>query len=335
MSSFETLSLVCIASRLAEAGDVLILTHTNPDGDCIGSAAALAAIVRALGKCAYVATPDRLPPRLAFLLPEQESTAVTPEEAEKFETVISVDVASRSQLASLEYLAERVALMIDHHGVGEPFAPGFIDSGASAAGEIVWRLYRLMRERNMIPPLGAAARSCYAAVVSDTGSFKFSNVTPETHRAAAEMLEEMAADADGMSAEEICRSLFSKRTMTDLILQMTAIKNLRLHKDGKIGTVLLTAEEMREAGLESCDTGAAVEIPRSLDGVMIALSIKQSFTDPHLFKISSRSNCDADMAAVCARFGGGGHVKAAGCTLNAATPEEAEAVAVAAFETAL
>ncbi len=342
---FPALNERDVIERMKKAKKTLILTHTNPDGDCVGSAGALAVILRALGSEARVAAPDKVQARLRFLIPEQDDFAISADDDDvnSYDTVISVDVASRMQLASLNWLSDRIDFMIDHHVAGEPFAPYLVDSCAPASGEIVWRLCRLLRDEGTLPIIPDAARRCYAAVVSDTGSFKFANVTPNTHIAAAEMLkiinDDAAAGAEnderGMSTEQICRSLFSKRTMKDLILQLTAIRNLTLYADGKLGAVMLSAADLTEAGLEEGDTGAAVEIPRSLDGVEIAIAVKQSLTEPKKFKISSRSNGEADVSSVCAALGGGGHVKAAGCSIIADSAEEAMEAAVEAFSAAI
>jgi len=176
----------------------------------------------------------------------------------------------------------------------------------------------------------------YTAIVSDTGSFKYSNVTPDTHIIASELVEEInGADDGGMTTDEICRNLFGRRTMSDLKAQALAINKLTVHENGEIGVVLITKEDVTSAGLEESDFGAAVETPRSLDGVKIALSVRQSFADPTLYRVSSRSNCDADVSEVCASFGGGGHAKAAGCRVTAKTPEEALEVVLKAFGAAL
>ena len=116
--------------------------------------------------------------------------------------------------------------------------------------------------------------------------------------------------------------------------QALAITNLLLFCGGRLGVVLFTAEMLAAAGLTEEDIGNAVDTPRSLEGVQIGLSIRQ-LGDTNTYKVSSRANGDYDCAAVCAAFGGGGHTRAAGCTIEAASPADAVALVVTAFSSAL
>lgn len=335
-SKYTQISLSDICSAIECGKKILIIGHTNPDGDAVGSAFALAMIARDAGKEAKCIMPDEVHKRLKFLFSNQESVLYTPGEEKDYDVICAVDVASEGQLGSLGHLAPRVNFMIDHHETGSPFAPHFIDPEASAAGELIYAVYRKMILRGTIKPNPEIARRIYSAIVSDTGSFKYSNVTPMTHMTASELLREINAGVDGgLTTDELCRALFGQRTMKDLTAQMLSIQNLRLFEDGKIGVVLITAQMMKDAGLEERDVGNIVETPRSLEGVKIAISLKQNPGSPQSFKLSSRSNGDEDVASVCAEFGGGGHKKAAGCTIIADSPEKAVEIAVDAFRCAL
>lgn len=336
--SFEAVSLREAINRLREAKRLLILCHTNPDGDAIGSSAALALIAEALGISACCVCPDKIADRLRFIMPERFSAEYEDGMEDSFDTVLSVDTASPAQLGCLSHLAEngKVDLMLDHHGVGEAYATNYIDSRASAAGEIMWHIYNTLKNDGIIGTLPDVSRAIYAAVVSDTGSFKFSNVTPETHCIAACLVGEInTADDGGMTTDELCRTLFGRRTMRDIKAQGLAIDQLRVFENGDIAAVLLRADDYLDRGLEEGDLSAAVETPRSLTGVKIALAVRQKADERCTFKVSSRSNCEADVAEVCAGFGGGGHPKAAGCTIYGEDAEEVLLEAVNAFSRAL
>ena len=138
-----------------------------------------------------------------------------------------------------------------------------------------------------------------------------------------------------MTTDELCRTLFGRRTMRDIKAQGLAIEKLRVFEDGEIGAVLLLADEYTSRGLDESDLSAAVETPRSLAGVKIALAIRQKAEERDTFKVSSRSNCEADVSEICAMFGGGGHSKAAGCTIYGEDGEEVLLRAVEAFKKAL
>ena len=308
-----------IADALPSFGKTLILTHVNPDGDCIGSAFALGDLIRASGGEARVVCPTPLPKRLRFLAgndEEADRTVLGEGEADGYAAILSVDVAPPVQLGDFAPLIPRVRFMIDHHGLGTPFAPHLVDPKAAAAGEIVSCLYALLRARGAVPALPDAARRLYAAVASDTGSFRFANTTEETHRIAGALLAEM-------------------RTRTPLVHGLHAVEGLRFFEDGRLAAVLFTQQMLADWDLTEEDISNAVETPRAVEGVLVGLSLRQQSDDPRAYKVSSRANADVDCAAVCAKFGGGGHVRAAGCTIAADTPEEALSVAAAAFGEAI
>jgi len=336
--SFEKLTLREVADKLSSLESLMIVCHTGPDGDAVGSSTALALMAEALGvkvKCVF---PDKIAERLSFIMPERFFSVYETGMEDSFDAVFTVDTASPAQLGALSHLAAegKVDVMLDHHGTGEVYADGFVDACASAAGEIMWRLYEILREDGKIPVLPAVSRAVYCAVVSDTGSFKFSNTTPETHLIAAALTREInSAEDHGMTTDELCRNLFGRRTMRDIKAQGLAIEKLRVFAEGEVAAVLLCADEYLSRGLEEGDLSMAVETPRSLAGVKIALAVRQKAEERNTFKVSSRSNCDANVAEICALYGGGGHPKAAGCTIYG---EDAEAVlleAVSAFAAAV
>ena len=338
MAEFPALSLEALADALPSFGRTLILGHVNPDADCIGSALALSEMLRVLGKETQVVCPTPLPAYVSFL---PSLMGLTPEElapgavdADRFDTVVSVDVASPNQLGDLAVLIPRIRFMVDHHGKGTPFAPCHVDPNAAAAGEILTSLYRLLRGRGILPGLPDTARCLYCAIVGDTGGFQFSNTTPATHRAAAELVDEISRDAaltGKPDPAELCRKLLAERSLSDLRARALAVRNLKLFCGGRLAAVLFTTEMLREEGLTEEDLGGAVDIPRSVSGAAVAVTLRQNPADPRKFRLSSRANEDVDCASVCASFGGGGHRRAAGCTIEAASPEEAFRTAVEAF----
>ena len=329
LPTYETAEITDVADVLESAKNTLILTHVNPDGDCIGSACALRELLLSLGSTASVACPSTLPKRLKFLCgayddEEPDLFIPTEDNISEFDKIISIDVASPMQLGDNAFLIPKIDLMIDHHGMGEPFAKNYIDPAASASGEIVYEIYTELKKRGRIESVPAAARLMYAAIVSDTGSFKFSNTTKKTHIVASELLEEInSANDGGMDTSDVCRSLFGQRTLKELTAQMLAIQNLRFYENGKLGAVLFTQNLLSENGLCEDDIGNVVDTPRGVEGVLVGISVRQLSSDLNSYKVSSRANVEIDCASVCAAYGGGGHLRAAGCTITADSPEEA------------
>ena len=335
--SYNKLSIAEIAKNLKEwAGDnksLLIISHRAPDGDTLGSAFALKLVYEAMGGKAHCTCKSEGTPHLRFLYEGQDEITYTEGLENNFDRIISVDVASPGQLGSLEFIKDKIDMMIDHHERGEVFADYYVDGNAAAAGEIVYRIYDELLSNGSIEELPEACSRIYSAITADTGSFKFSNVTPETHKIASEMLSVMKNA--GIDHSEISRKLHDSYTMKDLLARKVAIDNLKVDCDGDFAYVVLTKEMLEREELTDDNTGAVIDIPRSIEGVKVAVSIKQSFDNENEFRVSSRSNSDIDVAEVCEIFGGGGHKKAGGCRVEANSVKEAVTKITGAFKDAV
>ena len=191
----NNITLADAARILCRGERVLIFTHHNPDGDCMGSAFALLLMLRQMGKTARVVCGDPIPKRLIFTLREQADCVYTEGMEADYDLLCAVDTASVGQLGSLGHLSEKIGVSMDHHGTGEVFCPAFVAPEASATGEILFDLYRMWTNEGRLLPDADIARLLYTAIVSDTGSFKFSSTTPKTHRIAAKLVEEINAGA--------------------------------------------------------------------------------------------------------------------------------------------
>ncbi|MBQ7921231.1 MAG: bifunctional oligoribonuclease/PAP phosphatase NrnA [Clostridia bacterium] len=338
-NEYPTITLEEICDIIEDAPKALIISHVNPDGDTVGSAFALKEMICAAGGTARCICPGDVPRRLRFLMTDQDDMSFDRESAvlpDDYDIICAVDVASPMQLGAFEPMIPYIDFMIDHHGVGTPFAPHYIDAEASACGEILYDIYANLANRGIYETCPDAARRIYAAIVSDTGSFKFSNTTPKTHMIAAALVDVInTAKDEGMDTADLCRSLFGQRTLKELTAQMIAIQNLRFYDSGRLGVVLFTQQMLADAGLTEEEIGNVVDTPRGVEGVVVGLSLRQLAADPTQYKVSARANGNIDVSAVCAGFGGGGHVRAAGCTVTADTPEDALDMVVEAFLSAL
>lgn len=318
-NKYKKLTFAALANKLEAAEDALIIMHVRPDADAAGSAFALKLLLEAMGKRAYCVCSDELPARLRFLS-SQDSTLIgnLPKDFMP-RTIISVDVASPSQLGELEgVLGDRIDIMIDHHKNGTPFADNYIRPGNAATGEIIFELTREMLHRKRIEAISKETDSCiYAAISSDTGCFKYSNVTPDTHRRAAKLL------ASGIDTAEINRLLFDSKSPEIVQAEKLAMQSLRYFCSGKLSVVPFTSQMKKENGLLDEHTETIVDIARSIDGILVGVAIKQSDKEPESFRVSLRSNCNINVAEICMSFGGGGHVRAAGCTITAPSVDEA------------
>ena len=317
MSQFNSLSFEQLSDILLSSERPLFVMHHRPDGDTVGSTAALMYIAEALGKRPLGLCADKVPERLAFLTKGLDFSTTLPECPF---TAIAVDVASLAQLGAVKELFEEKGVaftaMLDHHAVGTPFADHLVIPEAAAAGEIVFELAEtLIAHKHLSAIPAAAARALYAALSSDTGCFRYSNVTPKTMRTAAALLDNNAVDA-----ADINHRLFEMKSKRQLRAEAFAIEHTDTTRDGKIAWVVITQKDKLALGIEEEHLETAIDMVRSREGVDIALAIREA--PDGAFRASMRSN-GFDVASVAAVFGGGGHTRAAGCTVPALSADEA------------
>lgn len=319
MSPYQALSFESLLSRLEPSVDTLVLFHRNPDADAVGSAYALKRILEDLGSRAWCVCERELPERLRFLLcGEQNGVSPCTIPADfSVGRIVSVDTASPSQLGELwELYGDRIDLMIDHHGMGEVYADHYIRPDAAATAEILFDVVKTLASDGRIRITASLCTALYAAISADTGGFRFSNVTPDTHLRASELM------SSGIDCAHINHLLFDSYSMEQLRARSAGISNLHLFANGAICVVLFPYALKVALGLEDEHLETLVDIARSLAGVKVAISIRQPSTEG-VFRVSMRSSSAYDVSALCALFGGGGHKKAAGCTVFASDAEAA------------
>ena len=289
---------------LAQQDNLGITTHIHPDGDTIGSAAALCRMLRKLGKTCFVMRPEKVSDKYAFLLdgltsPDDFTPAF----------LVSVDTASD---ARLEYKATPPHLAIDHHRVCTITAPNrLIQSSDAACGQIV---FDMLAEFNMVPD-NDIATAIYVAISTDTGCFKFSNTTSKTHIIAANLIE-CGVDTAGLNYQ-----LFMIKSKTRFLVERELNENLNFHYDNRVCVVHICLEMAQRLSATDDDLDNMTQLTQQVEGVEIGVLIRQ--ISPGECKISLRSQNIFDVSAICAGFGGGGHKNAAGYTAFSSI-EEAE-----------
>lgn len=330
MREVTELSFEEVIERLTEPADTVILFHRNPDADAVGSAFALRELLEGLGSRAWCVCESELPERLQFLTGGVQDSVLADSVPSDFSDVrvISVDSASPSQLGALwEIYGDCVDLMLDHHESGAPYADYYIRGGGAATGEILFDLAKQLATDGLITISDPLCVAIYAAISADTGGFRFSNVTSETHQRAAELMMR------GIDCAEINHRLFETFSLEQLRARAAGISNLHLFAEGRIAVITFPYALKMALGLEDEHLDTLVDVARSLRGVCVAASIRQPETEG-TFRVSVRSSCSYNVARLCAGFGGGGHTKAAGCTVHAADADEAMQKLVAAIDPA-
>lgn len=292
------------AQMLMGMQDVLILTHRRPDGDTIGSAAALCLGLRQLGKTAYV-----LPNEEAHHLFDPYFEGVLAPAAFQPQAVVTVDLASRSLMpGNAAHLADRIDLCLDHHGSNEGYAAhSCVLPEAAACGEIILAVLQEMG----VALNGHMAMLLYMAIATDTGCFVYSNTTPQTHRAAALLLEQE------FDLAWVNERHFRQKSLIRMQLESRLLQEMDLLEEGTLAFVYVTLALVQELGATEEDLDDISAFIGLLAGVKTAVTVRQ--LGPEECKISVRSDGKTvNASAVCAQFGGGGHPAAAGCVIPCA-----------------
>lgn len=308
MSEISNVTIKQAAEILLNNDDYYILCHANPDGDTFGCGYGLCSALQSIGKHARVVCADELSSRFAYM-----KDAIKEQEFEP-KTIISVDVADKKLLGSLEEVyGDKVFLAIDHHLSHVPFAENrLVESFAAAACETV---YQVITEMGITLDKGIAT-CLYTGLATDTGCFRYPNTTPRTHMIAAETMR------FDFNYGDLNYILFEMRTKSRLKLELDAINRLEFFAGDKGALTVLTTEMIES--VDSEDINGIAALPRMIEGVEVGLVIKQR--DEKVWKVSMRSRDKVDVQSVCKQFGGGGHIRAAGCTVEGSIDEVRKAV---------
>ena len=306
----KEINLKQLCRYLKKHNNYVILTHISPDGDTLGSAFALALALKSIGKNAFVVSNDNIPQKFDYF--------VKPANLKSFdyETIIAVDVADAKLLGSLyEKYEDKVELTIDHHISNTRYAKHlYLDVKASATAECVFELIKKLKVK-MTPLI---ATCLYTGIATDTGCFKYSNVTPKTHLIAAELCK------NGIDAAEINRRMFDTKSRNQVELEKMVLETAEFHFNDRCMLLTVTSEMQKKSGCEQSELEGVAVISRTVEGVKVGVSVKQ--TEPDLYKISVRTYEPFDASRICAELGGGGHKAAGGCSVNGTLSEVKEKI---------
>ncbi len=302
------------AARLRQMDNVLLLTHVRPDGDTIGSAAALCQALRDMGKTAYLLNNPEITDTYApYAAPYWAADGFVPEH------IVSADIAALSLLPDNgAACASRVELAIDHHGSQEFFAAETcLDANAAACGEII---YHIIRELTPVTP--AIAVLLYVAIATDTGCFVYTNTTADTHRIAAALLE------TGIDVGPVNKALFRTKTRTRLAMEARMVAAMELYDGDRVVVMSIPLSLRQELHASGADIEELSSLAALVAGTDCGITLREAA--PNRVKISVRTGPRVDACALCRRLGGGGHRAAAGAALDC-TLDEAKAAVLKAY----
>jgi phosphoesterase RecJ-like protein len=306
---------------------VALSTHINADGDGCGSEVALVRLLAQRGIEAWIVNPTPWPAMFDFLLGDdvRERSAEGPAALREADVLLVVDISDVSRLGVLADTVRTLTgdrLVIDHHVATDEPAGNvvFSDTTACATGELV---YDLATELGLTvdEPI---ARALYAAILTDTGGFRFSNTTPRAHAVAARLLDA------GVDPESMYRRVYASVPFGKLQLLRDALETLRVDESIGLSWISVPAGAMERYALKSEDLDGLVEHPRSIAGTRLALFFRD--LGHGKVKVSFRSTGTVDVNAFARRFGGGGHAKAAGALIAGRLADVEERVIAAARE---
>ena len=300
------MALKDIKKIIIEANKIGITFHTSPDGDAIGSALGLLNGLRELGKDVYIISKDSIPENLMFLPYSEEINGETTEPKEGTDLVIVLDCGNVERISAnlLDYSG--MVINIDHHLSNDNYGfINYVDTEAAATAEIVFLLlkeigYEFSVKEEILERIG---RCLYTSLVTDTGSFRHSNVTKRTHEIAGILI------GVGVNNSMIYNKLFDNRSINKLNFMGYAFQNAKLYFDGKVVVTVLDSDSLNKFNAEKEDTSDIIGNLLSIKTVEVAVLLKEVEEG---VKASLRSKYDFDVRKIAEMFGGGGHTKASG-----------------------
>jgi Exopolyphosphatase-related proteins len=296
------LSAICRVLR--EKDRFLVACHENPEGDAIGSELALALALRKMGKTATVLNADPVPDNLLFL--PGAGTVVFADDGSKYDVAVVVDCGSPERTGRVGQELRKCPLLvnIDHHRTnGDLGELALVDPDAAATGLLIHRVLSAMGYEIGLD----VATNIYVAVLTDTGSFHYGSSSPEAFEVAGEMVRR------GVDPWAVAEQVYETQSALRLRLLGRVLDSLEVFADGRVACITTMREDLREFASGKDALEGFINYPRSIVGVEVAVSLREE--EGGVFRVSFRSKGRVDVSAVAARFGGGGHRNAAGCTV--------------------
>ena len=293
-----------ILEEIKKANSIVILTHESPDGDAIGSSLGMYMALKSIGKSSDVILKEF--PRTFDFLPGAKEVKEE-SDIKNYDLAISVDCADLKRVMANEYFENaKKTIVIDHHGSNTMYGDiNFVNPVSPACCEILAGMFEYFNI-----DIDTKIGSCIlTGIITDTGGFKYSSVTPETFEFTAELLRK------GINVSEIYERVLETRTKANFELVKRSMDRLELLENGKVAFTYITKKDEEEVNAEPGDHEGIVEEGRSIEGVEVSVFIRQK-EDENAYKISMRSTGNINVSDICYLFGGGGHPKAAGALIQ-------------------
>ncbi len=286
----------------------LITAHVNLEGDSIGSQLAMKKLLDAIGKKAVIVDDDHIPEHYEFL-PGAGEVSNCLEKVRDFDAAIVLDCPNMKRTGRVADIItkKKVPIInIDHHISNEQFGDiNWVDANASSAGEMVYRLFKGMDVRID----KGTALSLYITILTDTGSFNYDNTSRVTHEIAGELL------GYGLDPAVISEKVYEQRSVADIKLLGLVLSTLKINKNGDLAYLEVTRKMLKSTGMDVSRSEGFINYARSIENVRIAIFFKEDPKKKGRISVSFRSKSGVNVNGIAAAFGGGGHIKAAGCVI--------------------
>ncbi len=303
-----------IIHHLKNSNNVLLASHINPDGDAIASLIAMGLLLDTLNKQTTIYNQSPIPSMYRFL-PSVQRIVGKVNTGNYYDTAIILDCGDLQRIGKAAAIVNRIPVVIniDHHVTNTRFGDfQLIDTSACATVEIIYRLFKEMS----VPINLSAATSIYTGILADTGSFRFSN----TNRSAFEICAEMVTL--GVDPYYAAKHVYGIYSLGRLKLINLAIESIEISQNGKLSLMTLTQDMLHKTGARPEDINGLINYIKNIENIKIAVLIQEQMdgkgksAELHRFHVSLRSDGTVDVAAIAASFGGGGHSRAAGFSVE-------------------
>jgi phosphoesterase RecJ-like protein len=295
-----------IIDVINKSSKIAVTSHMQPDGDNVGSSLALCLALQKLGKKAVFILDDSIPELFRFLKGAREVEKPSFFAEIDFDLVIAMDCGDLERLGKVsQFIGNTKLVNIDHHISNTKFGEiNLVEENASATAEIAYKLIKSMGifiDKDI-------ADCIYTGIVTDTGMFQYSNTSEETHSIAGELI------IAGVSPSDIFARIYQNSPKEKIMLMGEALKSLEFFNHDMVSCISISKAQLESIAEEDIDTEGIVNLGRDIAGVEVAIFLKQK--EPNVVKVSLRSKCYVNVAIIAKDFGGGGHVRAAGCAIT-------------------
>jgi len=303
---------------IAQAEEIVLITHCNPDGDGIGAQQALYDVLSAAGKQVRMHNRDGVPRIYQFLKHADKVGQGDWNGTQDADLIIALDCGAFGRLGMPEsFFAGATLMNIDHHASNKRFGDiNLVDARYCATGAMIYDLMLAMG----VSLNKASASAIYAAIITDTASFRLASATPAVYRMAAELVEA------GAQPWPISVNIYESRSLAGMQMMTACLATLEIKHGGRSAWIYVTRDIYSQTGADVEDTEGLIDYARSIDGVEVAVFIRVDERDNDRWKISFRGKTWANVGDLAATLGGGGHAYAAGCILQGSLASVCEQV---------